>query len=98
MTRPSVCVLIPTLCNSKQLEVVLKALNNQDWEGDLAIACVGPTGDPGQQVAESNDARWIDEEGSRNRAEACNIGIKNLKCDILLFTDDDVIPPLEWAG
>ena len=98
MTRPSVSVLIPTLRNSKQLEVVLKSLNEQDWDGELHIACVGPTGDPGQQVAEDNGAEWIDDEGSRNRADACNVGIKKLECDILLFTDDDVVPPKDWAG
>ena len=76
----------------------MKSLNEQDWEGGLHIACVGPTGDPGQLVAEDNGAEWIDDEGSRSRADACNIGIKKLECDILLFTDDDVIPPKDWAG
>lgn len=98
MALPKVSVLIPTLRNAQQLHVVLQALNEQDWEGELEIACVGPTGDPGEQICKENGARWIDDQGSRNRADACNVGIKALECDILLFTDDDVIPNNDWAG
>ena len=98
MEKARVSVLIPTLRNAQQLDVVLQSLNNQDWDGDLEVACVGPTGDDGEAVAVKHGARWIDDEGSRNRADACNIGIKAIDCDILLFTDDDVIPLANWAG
>ena len=50
MEKARVCVLIPTLRNAQQLDVVLQSLNNQDWDGDLEVACVGPTGDDGEEV------------------------------------------------
>ncbi|MAK04483.1 MAG: hypothetical protein CMA03_01160 [Euryarchaeota archaeon] len=97
MNNPQVAVLIPTLNNHKELEIVLKSLKSQTWKGQLEIAVVGPTNDPGKEITEINGATWIDDKGSRNRADACNIGIKEINCDILLFTDDDVIPPKDWV-
>ena len=97
MEQSKVSVLIPTLNNHKELEIVLKSLKKQTWTGDLEIAVVGPTNDPGKEITLSNNAKWIDDEGSRNRADACNIGIRKINCDILLFTDDDVIPPEDWV-
>ena len=96
MDNPKVAVLIPTLNNHEGLEIVLKSLKSQTWKGELEIAVVGPTNDPGRKITESYGATWIDDKGSRNRADACNIGIKELKCDILFFTDDDVIPEKDW--
>ncbi len=97
MDGPKVAILIPTLNNHKELDIVLKSLTNQTWKGELEIAVVGPTNDSGKQITKSHKARWIDDKGSRNRADACNIGIKELDCDILLFTDDDVIPRDDWV-
>ena len=97
MNNQQVAVLIPTLNNHKELEIVLKSLKSQTWKGQLEIAVVGPTNDPGKEITEINGATWIDDKGSRNRADACNIGIKEINCDILLFTDDDVIPPKDWV-
>jgi len=97
MIKSKVAVLIPTLNNHKELEIVLKSLNEQTWKGDLEVAVVGPKNDPGEEVTKKYKATWIDDQGSRNRADACNIGIKELNCDILLFTDDDVIPPNDWV-
>jgi len=97
MEQSKVTVLIPTLNNHKELEIVLKSLNKQTWRGDLEIAVVGPSNDPGREITISNKAKWIDDKGSRNRADACNVGIKETQCDILLFTDDDVIPPEDWV-
>ena len=97
MSQGKVTVLIPTLNNHKELEIVLESLNKQTWDGELEIAVVGPTNDPGKEITESYNAKWIDDEGSRNRADACNIGIKASNCDILLFTDDDVIPGEDWV-
>jgi len=97
MSQPKVTVLIPTLNNPKELEIVLKSLNKQTWKGNLEIAVVGPTNDSGKEITLSNSAKWIDDKGSRNRADACNVGIKEINCDILLFTDDDVIPGEDWV-
>ena len=97
MDNPKVAVLIPTLNNHEELEIVLKSLKSQTWKGQLEIAVVGPTNDPGKEITEIHGATWIDDKGSRNRADACNIGINELNCDILCFTDDDVIPEKDWV-
>ncbi len=98
MSGPKVAILIPTLNNHKELDVVLKSLTNQTWKGELEIAVVGPTNDPGKKITKAHNATWIDDKGSRNRADACNVGIKVINCDILLFTDDDVIPKNDWVA
>tara|TARA_B100001115_G_C15841046_1_gene421721 strand:- start:329 stop:1381 length:1053 start_codon:yes stop_codon:yes gene_type:complete len=97
MGDKKVVVLIPTLNNHEELEIVLKSLNNQTWRGSLDVAVVGPKNDPGEKITRELNNIWIDDQGSRNRADACNVGIKELNCDIVLFTDDDVIPPKDWV-
>jgi len=98
MASPRVCVIIPTLRNADELEIVLGGLNKQSWDGDLEIAIVGPTGDPGEEVAKANDATWIDDAGSRTRADACNVALDTVECDLVLFTDDDVWVPEDWVA
>ena len=56
MASPRVCVIIPTLRNADELEIAIGGLNKQSWNGDLEIAIVGPTGDPGEAVAKANNA------------------------------------------
>ena len=98
MPTPRVCVIIPTLRNSEELEIALEGLSKQTWNGSLEIAIVGPTGDPGQAIAESKGATWIDDEGSRTRADACNVALNAVDCDLVLFTDDDVWIPEDWVA
>ena len=97
-----VSVIIPSLRNSEELKIVLSGLLKQTWpnenEGVLEIVVVGPSGDPGQQVAENNGARFIDDEGSRTRADACNVALRQVESDIVLFTDDDVWVESDWVS
>ena len=97
MATPRVCVIIPTLRNAEELNIALTGLSNQTWEGPLEIIIVGPTGDPGEAIAVSKGARWIDDLGSRTRADACNVALDHADCDIVLFTDDDVWVPENWV-
>ena len=97
MATPRVCVIIPTLRNAEELEIALGGLSKQTWNGPLEIAIVGPTDDPGQRIAEANGATWIDDQGSRTRADACNVALDVVNCDLVFFTDDDVIFPSNWA-
>ena len=96
-----VSVIIPSLRNHEELEIVLDGLTNQTWptedKDSIEVVVVGPSGDPGQAVAEENGARFIDDEGSRTRADACNVALREVDCDIVMFTDDDVWVPADWA-
>ena len=51
MADPRVCVIIPTLRNAEELEIALDGLSKQTWVGPLEVVIVGPTGDPGQDIA-----------------------------------------------
>ena len=91
-----VCVIIPTIDNSAELAVVLDGLLIQTFK-EMEVAVVGPAGDSGKQVTEDRGFRYIDDKGSRNRADACNVAIKETESELVFFTDDDVIVPRDWV-
>ena len=91
-----VCVIIPTVDNHSELAVVLDGLSKQTFQ-DLDVVVVGPGEDQGKQVTEEFGFRFIDDKGSRNRADACNIAIEETDSELIFFTDDDVIVPQEWV-
>ena len=90
------CVIVPTINNPKELSIVLDGLLTQNKKIDH-IVVVGPKDDPGRLITESKNLRFIDDKGSRNRADACNVAIQETNSDIILFTDDDVIVPKNWS-
>jgi len=90
------CLIIPSVGNSIELGFTLDSLLSQELPLDEIIV-VGPNSDPGRKVAEERKIRYIDDEGSRNRADACNVAIRESESDIILFTDDDVIVPKDWS-
>ena len=67
MADPRVCVIIPTLRNAEELEIALDGLSKQTWVGPLEVVIVGPTGDPGQDIAVAKGMTWIDDQGNTNR-------------------------------
>jgi len=91
-----VCVIIPTVENSDELEIVLDGLLSQTYQ-DLEVVVVGPENDPGRLIAERRGVRFIDDEGSSNRADACNVAIRETDSELVFFTDDDVIVPPDWV-
>ncbi len=91
-----VCVIIPTVDNHSELAVVLDGLSKQTFQ-DLDVVVVGPGGDQSRQVTEKYGFRYIDDRGSRNRADACNVAIEETDSELVFFTDDDVIVPREWV-
>ena len=91
-----VCVIIPTVDNSTELAVVLDGLSNQTFQ-EIDVAVVGPDGDQGRRVTEDRGFRYIDDRGSRNRADACNVAIEETESELVFFTDDDVIVPQDWV-
>jgi len=91
-----VCVIIPTVNNSAELAVVLDGMANQTFQ-EMEVAVVGPAEDNGKQVTNERGFRFIDDKGSRNRADACNVAIKETDSELVFFTDDDVIVPRDWV-
>ena len=71
----SVCVIIPSVSNSDELGIALDGLQSQDYFGALEVVVVGPTNDSGRKQAESRGIRFIDDQGCRTRADACNVAV-----------------------
>ncbi|DAC35074.1 MAG: glycosyltransferase [Candidatus Thalassarchaeaceae archaeon] len=97
MSGPSVCVIIPSVRNAEELGIVLQGLSQQNYRGPLEIVVVGPNEDPARDVAQKSGVRFIDDGGSRTRADACNVALRETESEIVLFTDDDVIVPEDWV-
>tara|TARA_B100001750_G_scaffold217377_1_gene202680 strand:- start:3870 stop:4997 length:1128 start_codon:yes stop_codon:yes gene_type:complete len=98
MNEPSVCVIIPSVRNSEELAITLDGLASQTYTGPLEIVVVGPRNDPAKLVAEEKEVRFVDDSGSRTRADACNVAIAATSSDLVFFTDDDVIVPEDWVA
>ena len=93
----SACVIVPTVNNAMELEITLGCLVEQDYN-NLEIIVVGPKADAAKSVAHEFGVRYIDDRGSKNRADACNIAIDESESDIIFFTDDDVIIEKDWVS
>ena len=93
----TVVVLIPTINNADELDIVLEALAHQTCPHFEVVCVDSRSRDHTRQVIERHGARWVDDT-STNRADACNHGLAVIDCDLVLFTDDDVIPPSDWVA
>tara|TARA_Y100001970_G_scaffold41685_1_gene51753 strand:+ start:27298 stop:28362 length:1065 start_codon:yes stop_codon:yes gene_type:complete len=91
-------VIIPSVRNADELAIVLSGLSKQTYSGPLEVVVVGPKEDPGRRITEEAGMRFIDDQGSLTRADACNIALDNTESEIVLFTDDDVIVPGNWVN
>ena len=68
----SVCVIVPTVGNHIELGIALDGLLSQTYP-EVDVVVVGPERDEGRIVSESRGVRYIDDEGSVTRADACNV-------------------------
>ena len=93
----SVSVIVPSVGNADELGIALDGLLAQTYYGPLEVVVVGPRGDSSRQQAESRGVRFIDDAGSRTRADACNVALDSTKSELVFFTDDDVIVPKDWV-
>ena len=98
MAEPSVCVIIPSVRNADELAIALDGLGSQTYGGPLEIVVVGPGNDSGKSAAEAAGMRFVDDSGSRTRADACNVALQATESELVLFTDDDVIVPEDWVA
>ena len=52
VSNHSVTVIIPSVRNHEELDIVLKGLSNQTYSGPCEIVVVGPINDPAKKVCE----------------------------------------------
>ena len=95
-TPYKVAILIPTINNADELAIVLDRLTQQTYPDIEIVISDSKSRDHTKDVCEKYGATWI-EDPSTNRADACNFALKQMDHDLVLFTDDDTIPPLDWA-
>ena len=93
----SACVIVPTVNNPIELAITLDCLIEQDYS-NLEIIVVGPEADSAKAIAHELGIRYIDDRGSKNRADACNVAINESESEIIFFTDDDVIVEKNWVS
>ena len=91
-----IAVLIPSINNADELGIVLGRLSNQTYPHFEVIISDSKSKDHTKEVCEKYGATWI-EDPSRNRADACNYALRQMDHELVLFTDDDTIPPLDWV-
>ena len=95
-TPYSVAVLIPSINNADELDIVLERLGKQTYPHFEIIIADSKSKDHTKEVSLKHGATWL-EDPSRNRADACNFALRQMEHDLVLFTDDDTIPPLDWV-
>ena len=91
-----IAVLIPTINNADELDIVLERLSKQSYSDFEIVIADSKSKDNTKEVCEKYGATWIDDP-SRNRADACNFALRQMDHDLVLFTDDDTVPPLDWV-
>ena len=95
-TPYTAAVLIPTINNADELDIVLERLTKQTYPHFEIVISDSKSRDHTKEVCEKHGAIWFDDE-STNRADACTAALKTMDYDLVLFTDDDTVPPLDWV-
>ena len=73
-----IAVLIPTINNADELDIVLERLSKQTYSDFEVIIADSKSKDHTKQVCEKYGATWI-EDPSRNRADACNFALRQME-------------------
>jgi glycosyltransferase involved in cell wall biosynthesis len=91
MSKPKISVVIPALSEEKYIENTLKALRNQDYDGDIeVIVADGGSTDRTVRIAKKHCAKVVSVK-KRGIAAGRNAGARAAEGDILLFVDADTI-------
>ena len=91
-----VAVLVPTINNADELDGVLARLMRQTYPAYEVIVSDSKSKDHTREVCEKHGVTWFDDD-STNRADACTNVLQTMDHDIVLFTDDDTVPPIDWV-
>ena len=91
-----VAVLVPTINNADELDGVLARLMRQTYPSYEVIVSDSKSKDHTRAVCEKHGVTWFDDD-STNRADACTNVLQTMDHDLVLFTDDDTVPPIDWV-
>lgn len=91
-----ITVVIPAYNAIKFLPACLKAIRRQSLPADEIIVVDDGSSDQTSRVAEENGARVLP-QSHRGPAAARNLGVKQARGEIVLFTDADCEPEPDWV-
>ncbi|HKZ95141.1 MAG TPA: glycosyltransferase family 2 protein [Candidatus Bathyarchaeia archaeon] len=96
---PLVSVILPTFRRDYFLPCVLKALASQSYKNFEVLVVLKPSGDNSEKVIQSQKKNlelrlFLQKQGYISRG--FNIGLRNAKGSIIVFTEDDTIPPRDF--
>lgn len=101
-TNPKVSVIIATYNSKSSLINCIKSLENQDYKGEIEIVIVDDGSTDGTLGA-IRSGKWkrrvkILKQSRKGPAAARNLGAKNARGEIFVFTDADCIAPSGWIS
>lgn len=96
MVAPAVSIVIPTNDRAELLRRCLAAVLAQQTDVEFEVIVVDDAGCSVDAVAEFDSRVTLVRGQGRGPAAARNAGIARARGDVVLFTDDDVIPQPGW--
>lgn len=100
MSLNSISVVICTVDRCQSLRNTLKSLDQCKSSFAELIVVHGPSQDETNHLLQEYDylIDKVIETSSRNVSVARNLGLKEANQDIIVYVDDDVIPPQDWLN
>lgn len=96
MKNPKVSVVVCTYNGADKIKSLLDSLKKQTYKNlDIVIVDDGST-DKTSEITKKYPFTLIRNTTNRGLADSRNIGVKNSKGEILVFTDDDCIADKNW--
>ena len=96
-TAPFISIVIPAYNEEKNIERCIDSLRAQDYPGDRCEIIVADNGstDKTREILKKLNVKYF-VETKKGRPSVLNLGIKNSKGEIIVFTDADCIPEPNW--
>lgn len=94
---PDVVVFVPTINNAADLQRCLATLAEQTYRPFRIVVVDGRSRDETPVLVGRYGAEHFVDDSS-TRADACNHALREITCDIAVFTDDDCYPPPDWLA
>lgn len=96
----SFSVIIPTFKRPYLLDCVLEGLEKQTYKDFEVTVVVKPSGDETEEIIDKhrktmNIKTVLQKEGYI--VDALNLGLRNVKSDVIAFLDDDAVPFVDWV-